>query len=39
MQTYFSGTVVGESAMKKEADVGSPVRFDFKVRMVLLVWG
>uniref|UniRef100_A0A7M4EKF2 Integrin subunit alpha 3 n=1 Tax=Crocodylus porosus TaxID=8502 RepID=A0A7M4EKF2_CROPO len=31
VQTYFSGTVVGESAMKKEADVGSPVRFDFKV--------
>ncbi|KAF7239724.1 Integrin alpha-3 [Varanus komodoensis] len=31
LQSYFSGTVMGESAMKKEEDVGSPLEFDFQV--------
>uniref|UniRef100_A0A8D0HI28 Integrin subunit alpha 3 n=1 Tax=Sphenodon punctatus TaxID=8508 RepID=A0A8D0HI28_SPHPU len=31
LQTYFSGTVMGESAMKKDTDVGSPVMFNFQV--------
>ncbi|XP_061444958.1 integrin alpha-3 isoform X2 [Rhineura floridana] len=31
LQTYFSGTVMGESAMKHEEDVGSPIEFDFQV--------
>uniref|UniRef100_A0A8C3N723 Integrin alpha-3 n=1 Tax=Geospiza parvula TaxID=87175 RepID=A0A8C3N723_GEOPR len=31
IQSYFSGTVVGESAMKREQDVGSPLTFDFQV--------
>ncbi|XP_068120083.1 integrin alpha-3 isoform X2 [Hyperolius riggenbachi] len=31
MQTYFSGKVVGESAMKAAHDVGSPVAFTFVV--------
>ncbi|XP_074782983.1 integrin alpha-3 isoform X2 [Athene noctua] len=30
-QSQFSGTVVGESAMRKEQDVGSPLAFDFQV--------
>ncbi|NXL54717.1 ITA3 protein, partial [Podilymbus podiceps] len=30
-QSYFSGTVVGESAMRGEQDVGSPLAFDFQV--------
>ncbi|NXU22450.1 ITA3 protein, partial [Thalassarche chlororhynchos] len=30
-QSYFSGTVVGESAMRREQDVGSPLAFDFQV--------
>ncbi|NXX46453.1 ITA3 protein, partial [Tricholaema leucomelas] len=30
-QSHFSGTVVGESAMRKEQDVGSPLSFDFQV--------
>ncbi|XP_066554803.1 integrin alpha-3b isoform X2 [Amia ocellicauda] len=29
--TYFSGTVMGESAMKKTSDVGSPVQYTFTV--------
>ncbi|NWJ06256.1 ITA3 protein, partial [Crypturellus undulatus] len=32
VQSYFSGTVVGESAMRKEQDVGSALNFDFQVR-------
>ncbi|XP_048373643.1 integrin alpha-3 isoform X2 [Sphaerodactylus townsendi] len=31
LQSYFSGTVMGESAMKSETDVGSPIEFDFQV--------
>ncbi|XP_053121294.1 integrin alpha-3 isoform X2 [Hemicordylus capensis] len=31
LQSYFSGTVMGESAMKSEADVGSPIQIGFKV--------
>ncbi|XP_072775213.1 integrin alpha-3 isoform X2 [Taeniopygia guttata] len=31
IQSYFSGTVVGESAMEQEQDVGSPLTFDFQV--------
>ncbi|NWV72727.1 ITA3 protein, partial [Dasyornis broadbenti] len=31
IQSYFSGTVVGESAMRQEQDVGSPLTFDFQV--------
>ncbi|XP_033025506.1 integrin alpha-3 [Lacerta agilis] len=31
LQTHFSGTVMGESAMKHEEDVGSPIEFDFQV--------
>ncbi|NWR25877.1 ITA3 protein, partial [Emberiza fucata] len=31
IQSYFSGTVVGESAMKQEQDVGSALAFDFQV--------
>ncbi|NXI78603.1 ITA3 protein, partial [Rhipidura dahli] len=31
LQSYFSGVVVGESAMKQEQDVGSPLTFDFQV--------
>ncbi|NXD46369.1 ITA3 protein, partial [Copsychus sechellarum] len=31
IQSYFSGSVVGESAMKQEQDVGSPLTFDFQV--------
>ncbi|XP_075033332.1 integrin alpha-3 isoform X2 [Mixophyes fleayi] len=31
LQTYFSGKVVGESAMKTAQDVGSPVEFTFMV--------
>ncbi|NXF27229.1 ITA3 protein, partial [Rhodinocichla rosea] len=31
IQSYFSGAVVGESAMKQEEDVGSPLTFDFQV--------
>ncbi|NWS20864.1 ITA3 protein, partial [Pachyramphus minor] len=31
VQSYFSGVVVGESAMKQEQDVGSPLSFDFQV--------
>ncbi|NXF52688.1 ITA3 protein, partial [Oceanites oceanicus] len=31
VQSYFSGTVVGESAMRREQDVGSPLAFDFQV--------
>ncbi|KAM7029899.1 integrin alpha-3 [Acridotheres tristis] len=31
IQSYFSGIVVGESAMKQEQDVGSPLTFDFQV--------
>uniref|UniRef100_A0A6G1REK6 Integrin subunit alpha 3 n=1 Tax=Hypotaenidia okinawae TaxID=2861861 RepID=A0A6G1REK6_9GRUI len=30
-QSYFSGAVVGESAMEREQDVGSPLTFDFQV--------
>ncbi|KAM6298198.1 LOW QUALITY PROTEIN: integrin alpha-3, partial [Podargus strigoides] len=30
-QSHFSGTVVGESAMRREQDVGSPLAFDFQV--------
>ncbi|NXY79625.1 ITA3 protein, partial [Glareola pratincola] len=30
-QSHFSGTVVGESAMRSEQDVGSPLAFDFQV--------
>nr|XP_020649679.1 integrin alpha-3 isoform X1 [Pogona vitticeps] len=30
-QSSFSGTVVGESAMKHEQDVGSPISFNFQV--------
>ncbi|KAG8566557.1 hypothetical protein GDO81_013298 [Engystomops pustulosus] len=32
LQTYFSGQVMGESAMKTPQDVGSPVEFVFKVK-------
>ncbi|XP_040290983.1 integrin alpha-3 [Bufo bufo] len=32
VQTYFSGQVKGESAMKRVQDVGSPVEFIFKVK-------
>ncbi|KAM9296268.1 integrin alpha-3 [Gastrophryne carolinensis] len=32
LQTYFSGEVMGESAMKTVADIGSPVAFTFTVR-------
>uniref|UniRef100_A0A8C8VEF5 Integrin subunit alpha 3 n=1 Tax=Pelusios castaneus TaxID=367368 RepID=A0A8C8VEF5_9SAUR len=31
LRTYFSGKVMGESAMKSDLDVGSPLRFDFQV--------
>ncbi|RMC22808.1 hypothetical protein DUI87_00191 [Hirundo rustica rustica] len=31
IQSYFSGSVVGESAMKREQDVGSALAFDFQV--------
>lgn len=31
LQTYFSGTVMGESAMKRDTDVGSPIQLDFQV--------
>ncbi|XP_077172043.1 integrin alpha-3 isoform X2 [Paroedura picta] len=31
LQSYFSGTVMGESAMKTEEDVGSPIELDFQV--------
>ncbi|CAM4705194.1 integrin alpha-3 isoform X1 [Caretta caretta] len=31
LQTSFSGKVMGESAMKSELDVGSPVSFNFQV--------
>nr|XP_056720598.1 integrin alpha-3 [Euleptes europaea] len=31
LQSYFSGTVMGESAMKSEVDVGSPIEFYFQV--------
>ncbi|NXU83277.1 ITA3 protein, partial [Xiphorhynchus elegans] len=31
IQSYFSGVVVGESAMQREQDVGSPLTFDFQV--------
>ncbi|XP_062993445.1 integrin alpha-3 [Elgaria multicarinata webbii] len=31
LQSYFSGKVMGESAMKHEEDVGSPLEFDFQV--------
>ncbi|XP_062841066.1 integrin alpha-3 [Trichomycterus rosablanca] len=31
VQTDFSGTIVGESAMKQTADIGSPVQFKFTV--------
>ncbi|XP_009462945.1 PREDICTED: integrin alpha-3 [Nipponia nippon] len=30
-QSHFSGTVVGESAMRREQDVGSPLAFEFQV--------
>ncbi|XP_015269163.1 PREDICTED: integrin alpha-3 [Gekko japonicus] len=30
-QSYFSGVVMGESAMKTEEDVGSPIELDFQV--------
>ncbi|OPJ86943.1 integrin alpha-3 [Patagioenas fasciata monilis] len=30
-QSHFSGIVVGESAMQREQDVGSPLAFDFQV--------
>ncbi|XP_048869766.1 integrin alpha-3b isoform X1 [Brienomyrus brachyistius] len=32
-QTYFSGKVMGESAMKSTSDVGSPVEYSFSVAM------
>ncbi|NWH67044.1 ITA3 protein, partial [Geococcyx californianus] len=31
VQSHFSGMVVGESAMRREQDVGSPLTFDFQV--------
>ncbi|OXB55966.1 hypothetical protein ASZ78_011411 [Callipepla squamata] len=31
VQSHFSGTVLGESAMRSEQDVGSPLAFDFQV--------
>ncbi|XP_067397184.1 integrin alpha-3 [Emydura macquarii macquarii] len=31
LRTYFSGKVMGESAMKNDVDVGSPLRLDFQV--------
>lgn len=31
VQSHFSGSVVGESAMRGEQDVGSPLAFDFQV--------
>ena len=33
VQSHFSGTVMGESAMRSEQDVGSPLAFDFQVRL------
>ncbi|KAM4698805.1 integrin alpha-6 isoform 2-T2 [Rhinophrynus dorsalis] len=30
-QVYFGGNVVGESAMKSEDDIGSPIDFEFKI--------
>lgn len=33
LQSHFSGTVMGESAMRSEQDVGSPLAFDFQVRL------
>ncbi|XP_062388318.1 integrin alpha-3-like [Sardina pilchardus] len=33
IQTYFSGTVKGETAMKTASDVGSPVTFTFHVQL------
>ncbi|KAL2101292.1 hypothetical protein ACEWY4_003053 [Coilia grayii] len=32
--TFFSGKVMGESAMESTSDVGSPVRFTFEVKLV-----
>ncbi|NXD72660.1 ITA3 protein, partial [Eolophus roseicapillus] len=31
VQSHFSGSVLGESAMREEQDVGSPLTFDFQV--------
>lgn len=32
-QVYFTGEVKGESAMKMESDIGSPIRYQFRVRI------
>lgn len=32
LQSYFGGTVMGESGMKTVEDVGSPLKFKFRVR-------
>lgn len=35
-QVYFTGEVKGESAMKSEGDIGSPIEYEFRVS--LFVW-
>lgn len=32
LQSFFGGTVMGESGMKTVEDVGSPLKYEFQVR-------
>lgn len=36
LQSFFGGTVMGESGMKTVEDVGSPLKYEFQVRGL---WG
>lgn len=38
LQSFFSGTVMGEAAMKTVEDVGSPLKYEFQVRAPLGSW-
>lgn len=38
LQSFFSGTVMGEAAMKTVKDVGSPLKYEFQVRAPLGPW-
>jgi hypothetical protein len=33
-QVYFTGEVKGESDMKSEGDIGSPIEYEFRVRIM-----
>jgi hypothetical protein len=38
LQSFFGGTVMGESGMKSVEDVGSPLKYEFQVSIPLGSW-